>query len=66
MDFQELKKHFGTQAEAARALKTSPQVVSMWKKNGIPLGRQYEIQFLTGGKLRAEPAHAVSQAESAA
>ena len=55
MDFQELKKHFGTQAKAAQAIGTSAQVVSAWKRNGIPIGRQYEIQFLTGGALKASP-----------
>jgi len=54
MTFQDLKDHFGTQSDIARALRTSAQVVSAWKKNGIPVGRQYEIQVLTGGKLRAD------------
>ena len=63
MNFQELIEHFGTQAKAAKAIGTSAQVVSAWKKNGIPIGRQYEIQFLTGGKLRAFPAHLMSRAE---
>jgi hypothetical protein len=53
MNFIELVNHFGSQANAAKAVGTSAQVVSAWKKNGIPLGRQYEIQILTGGVLRA-------------
>ena len=60
MTFQELINHFGSQSAAAQAVGTSRQVVSAWKRNGIPLGRQYEIQFLTGGKLRASAAHGVS------
>ncbi len=54
MNIQDLINHFGSQAAIARALGTSDQVVSAWKaKNRIPIGRQYEIQILTAGKLRA-------------
>jgi hypothetical protein len=53
MNFQDLINHFGSQANAAKAVGTSPQVVSMWKRNGIPPGRQFELQILTGGVLRA-------------
>lgn len=54
MNIQDLISHFGSQAAIAKALGTSDQVVSAWKsKNRIPLGRQYEIQILTAGKLRA-------------
>lgn len=54
MDMNDLRKHFGTQAAAAAAIGKSKQVVSAWNRNGIPLGRQYEIQVLTGGRLRAD------------
>lgn len=61
MDTQDLIDHFGTLTNAAKAIGTSIQVVSAWNtKNRIPLGRQYEIQVLTGGKLRANPARQVS------
>ncbi len=53
MEFTELLNHFGSQINAARAVGTSAQVVSAWKKNGIPIGRQYELQILTGGALKA-------------
>ena len=67
MNMQDLIDHFGTQSAIAKALGTSDQVVSAWKvKNRIPLGRQYEIQILTAGKLRADPMQATSQSESAA
>ena len=67
MNMQDLISHFGSQTAVARALGTSVQVVSAWKtKNRIPLGRQYEIQILTAGKLRADPAHAVSPTETVA
>lgn len=61
MTIQDLLDHFGTQTAIAKALGTSVQVVSAWNaKNRVPLGRQYEIQVLTCGKLRADPAHSVS------
>lgn len=67
MNMQDLIDHFGTQSAIAKALGTSDQVVSAWKvKNRIPLGRQYEIQILTAGKLRADPMQQASQSESAA
>ena len=61
MTFQEVLDHFGSQANIARAMNTSLGVVWAWKdKDRIPLGRQFQIQVLTGGKLRADPAHAVT------
>jgi hypothetical protein len=56
MNMNDLRRHYGNQKKAAAALKTSEQVVSAWNKNGIPIGRQYEIQVLTGGQLRADTA----------
>lgn len=56
MDTNDLREHFGSLTAAAKAIGTSIQVVSAWNtKNRIPIGRQYEIQVLTGGKLRAAP-----------
>jgi hypothetical protein len=38
----------------ARALDTSRQYVSLWKKNDkIPFSKQCELQVITDGKLRA-------------
>ena len=54
MNMKQLVAHFGTQLAAAKAIGTSAQVVSAWNRNGIPIGRQYEIQVLTGGKLVAD------------
>lgn len=66
MTFQELIDHYGSQKQVAEALGISKQLASYWKRAGIPIGRQYEIQILTGGKFRADPAHRVSQKEAAA
>lgn len=67
MKFSEALQHFGTQANMARALDTTDKVVWAWKdKDRIPIGRQFQIQIITGGKLRADPAHAVSPRERVA
>jgi transcriptional repressor of cell division inhibition gene dicB len=66
MKFQDLIDHYGSQQKVADALGISKQLASYWKRAGIPLGRQYEIQILTGGKFRADPAHRTSSGEAAA
>ena len=66
MKFQELVDHYGSPKQVADALGISKQLAHYWKRNGIPIGRQYEIQVLTAGKFRADPAHTVSPEESAA
>jgi transcriptional repressor of cell division inhibition gene dicB len=66
MTFQELVDHFGSPRQVQEALGISKQLAAYWKRAGIPLGRQYEIQVLTGGKFRADPAHRVSQPDKAA
>jgi hypothetical protein len=66
MTFQELVDHYGSTKQVTEALGISKQLASYWKRVGIPIGRQYEIQILTGGKFRADPAHRMSQGESAA
>lgn len=45
-------KHFGTAAELARALGIQRQSISCWGET-VPLGRQYQIERLTKGKLKA-------------
>ena len=49
--------HFGgTQTAVAEALDISQVAVSEWVRQGyVPLGRQYQIQVLTAGRLRADP-----------
>ncbi len=55
MDFEQTIKTFGSQANLARAMGVSTAAVAQWRKNGIPLGRQYQIQALTDGGLRVPP-----------
>ncbi|MDU1142021.1 MAG: Cro/CI family transcriptional regulator [Aeromonas hydrophila] len=45
-------KHFGTVTATAKALGISHVAVSKWSET-IPQGRAYQIEVLTGGKLKA-------------
>lgn len=54
MKLSEAVAHFGTEAEMARKLGIKPQAVYQW--NGkVPMARQYQIQLMTKGKLKADP-----------
>lgn len=55
MTFDELMAHFKTQTATGEALGVAQTTVADWKKTGIPLPRQYQIQVLTGGVLQADP-----------
>ncbi|HIC8860098.1 TPA: Cro/CI family transcriptional regulator [Aeromonas hydrophila] len=48
-------EYFGTVTETAKALGISHVAVSKWNET-IPKGRAYQIEVLTGGKLKADPA----------
>lgn len=53
MTYDELIEHYGSQAEAARALGLKPPSISEWQDTTIPYPRQCEIQIATGGRLLA-------------
>ena len=53
MDYKSLIRHFKTQQLAANALGLDQSTISGWR-SGIPLLRQYQIQVVTSGKLRAK------------
>ena len=47
-------EHFKTKAEIARSIDITPQAVQQWFDSGrIPFGRQFQIQVITKGKLKA-------------
>ncbi|HDO1383607.1 TPA: Cro/Cl family transcriptional regulator [Aeromonas veronii] len=48
--------YFGSAAELARSLNISEPAVSRWGDT-IPKGRAYQIEVLTGGKLKADQQH---------
>ena len=47
-------EHFGTQVAVGQALGINQSSVAEWGKYPPDL-RQLQIEFLTGGKLKAEP-----------
>jgi len=51
MTLRDALKHFGSRAQIARALGVSRQSITRWQ-HGIPLRRQYELEDITGGKLK--------------
>ena len=57
MTYDQAEKHFGSQGALARAFDPPlrQSTVSDWKQNGgIPRGRQFELQVITGGMLKAD------------
>lgn len=55
MKTEDAIKHFGgKKIELARALKISPSAVTMWGDD-VPLLRQYQLERITDGALKAEP-----------
>jgi transcriptional repressor of cell division inhibition gene dicB len=55
MNYTQLINHFQTQQKVAQALGINQSAVSLWHKAGyIPIGRQYQIQVITGGALQAD------------
>ncbi|ALU63132.1 Cro/Cl family transcriptional regulator [Pseudomonas syringae pv. lapsa] len=45
-------KHFGSVSALAKALKVTYEAVRQW--DGVPELRQYQIERITGGALKAE------------
>jgi biotin operon repressor len=45
-------KYFGSGSALAEALGLTRQAVADWKR--MPLGRQYQIEVLTNGELKAD------------
>ncbi len=55
MKTQEVAEFFGGKKKLADALGVSPSAVSMWGET-VPASRQYQIQVITKGRFKAEPA----------
>lgn len=51
---QDVISYFGGVTKTAIALGINKATVSCWGE-AIPKGRAYQIEVLTGGKLKAEP-----------
>ncbi|MFM5373345.1 Cro/CI family transcriptional regulator [Aeromonas veronii] len=54
MKKQDALDHFGGVVGLAKALGCKPQAISQWGET-IPKGRAYQIEVMTGGKLKADP-----------
>lgn len=54
MKTKDAAEFFGGKKKLAEALGISPSAVTMWGEV-IPSSRQYQIQVLTKGKLKATP-----------
>lgn len=52
MRTEEVVKHFGSKIEIARALGIWHTAISAWGEYP-PMGRQYELEVMTKGKLKA-------------
>jgi hypothetical protein len=55
MTFNDLRTKYGSDANIARSLGVSRQLVGVWKRRGIPYTRQCAIQIGTRGRLKADP-----------
>lgn len=54
MTLKDAIEHFGSRSELADALNITLAAISLWKGK-IPRGRQFEIESLTRGALKADP-----------
>lgn len=54
MKFDDIITHFGTQEKTAAALGINQSSVAAWKRSGVPLVRQYQIQVVSGGALQVQ------------
>ena len=55
MTLEQIRKHFGSYAEAARKIGITRGGIAQWKTFGfVPRFRQLQVEKLTGGKLQAD------------
>ena len=55
MTFDDVKKHWGSVAKAAKALKLTPATIYAWKyRGGIPRLSQAHVQVVSEGVLKME------------
>jgi hypothetical protein len=53
MTYTDIVRYYGTASEASRKLGLTRAAVSVWRRRGVPYGRQAQIQLATRGKLKA-------------
>lgn len=54
MKLTEAVEYFGSKTALAKAINVGKSAVTLWGDQ-IPQGRQYQIEILTKGKLKADP-----------
>lgn len=54
MTYADLEREYGSPTNIAKALGVSSQLVTYWRRKGIPKPRQALIQLKTRGRLRAD------------
>jgi hypothetical protein len=54
MKTEDVVKYYGSKTNVAKALECWHTTISSWGKYP-PIGRQYELQALTGGALKVTP-----------
>jgi hypothetical protein len=54
MNYDDVIKFWKTQQGAADAIGVSQASVCRWRRGGIPLDKQFIIEVITGGKLKAD------------
>lgn len=54
MTFEQLIEALGGRKATQERLKVSRQAVSQWALGGIPRARAFEIEVITGGRVKAE------------
>lgn len=55
MTLEQVLEHFGIRSgDLAKKLGVTAGAVSQWKATGVPQGRQWQIEAMTGGKLKAD------------
>jgi DNA-binding transcriptional regulator YdaS (Cro superfamily) len=55
VNLDQVLEHFKVKPnELAAILKVTRPAISQWKASGIPAGRQWQIEALTKGKLKAQ------------
>lgn len=55
MTYDDILKHFGSQAAIARAIAIKQPSVCEWQNSGVPALRQIQLERITLGALRADP-----------
>lgn len=55
MTYDQIITYFGNAANAARALGITTASVAGWRKRDeVPIGRQYQVEVMSSGKLVAD------------